>query len=257
MAEHSERAQSFGAIAEDYDRLRPTAPDAALDWLLPAGCRTVVDLAAGTGLFTRALAGRVPEVIAVEPDARMREVLAARRPGVEVVDGRGEAMDLADASADALFVSSAWHWLDPDRALPEIARVLRDGGRLGVLWTSSDRDVEWVRDLDRAVAGDPAASRAESESGAGQRGSHRAVAPPDSPLFERVDQASFPFVRSTAVEDIIESLGTYSQVITLEPADRERALDRARESLVARFGGLAEIDVPMRSWCWRADRVPR
>ena len=47
---------SFGTIADDYDRLRPPPPEAAVDWLLPAGCRVAVDLAAGTGLLSRALA---------------------------------------------------------------------------------------------------------------------------------------------------------------------------------------------------------
>ena len=64
---------------------------------------------------------------------------------------------MPDASADGVFVSSAWHWLDPERAVPEIGRVLRDGGRLGVIWTSRDRDVDWVRDL--AAAAGPADGR--------------------------------------------------------------------------------------------------
>ena len=94
---------------------------------MPDGCAVAVDLAAGTGLFTRELLGRAARVVAVEPDARMREVLAARSPEVDVREGWGEAMPLPDASADAVFVSTAWHWLDPARAVPEIARVLAPG----------------------------------------------------------------------------------------------------------------------------------
>ena len=119
-----------------------------MDWLLPPRCEVAVDLAAGTGLLSRALARRVPEVIAVEPDGRMAAVLRARSPGVRVLRGTGEAIPVDDAQADGVFVSSAWHWLDPERAVPEIARVLRDGGRLGVLWTTRDREVPWVRGLD-------------------------------------------------------------------------------------------------------------
>lgn len=121
------RAISFGNIAESYDKVRPRPPDSALDWLVPAGCEVAVDLAAGTGLFTRALLGRSDQVIAVEPDERMREVLAHRSPSVRVLEGWGEAMPLPDACADAVFVSTAWPWLDPARAVPEIARVLRPG----------------------------------------------------------------------------------------------------------------------------------
>jgi SAM-dependent methyltransferase len=104
---------SFGGIADDYDRLRPGPAPAALDWLLPARPDVVVDLGAGTGLLSRALAGRADRVIAVEPDARMRAVLTGRSPGVEVLAGRGESIPLPDASADAVLVSSAWHWMAP------------------------------------------------------------------------------------------------------------------------------------------------
>ena len=174
-----EMAGSFGRVAESYDRVRPGPAPAAVDWLVPAGCRSAVDLAAGTGLFTRALLGRVPEITAVEPDGRMRAVLAERTEGVRVLDGRGEAIPLPDASADAVFVSTAWHWFDPALAVPEIARVLRDGGRLGVIWTSRDRAGDWVAELDLlrlstvpGEAGQPGGrGAAHRGSGAGEAGS--------------------------------------------------------------------------------------
>src|SRR6202044_1247557 len=114
----------------------------------PGGRAVAVGRAAGTGLFTRELLGRAARVVAVEPDPRMREVLARRAPERDAPPGRGEAMPLPDASADAVFVSTAWHWLDPARAVPEIARVLRPDGRLGVIWTTRDRDQDWVAELD-------------------------------------------------------------------------------------------------------------
>ena len=140
---------SFGAIATDYDRLRPSPAQEAVRWLLPASCEIAVDLAAGTGLFTRAVASEARNVVAVEPDARMASVLKARSPGVHVVSGRGEALPLRSSAADAVLISSAWHWMDPQLAVPEIARVLRHGGRFGVIWTSRDRSVDWVAELDR------------------------------------------------------------------------------------------------------------
>jgi SAM-dependent methyltransferase len=143
-----ERATSFGSVAESYDRVRPGPAAEALDWLVPRDCGLAVDVAAGTGLFTRALTGRATQVVAIEPDERMRAVLAQRSPGVRVLAGWGEQMPLPDGCADAVFVSTAWHWLDPGRAVPEIARVLRPGGRLGVVWTSRDRREDWVAELD-------------------------------------------------------------------------------------------------------------
>ena len=113
MTSAESRALSFGEVAADYDRLRPAPAPDALTWLVPEGCELAVDVAAGTGLFTRALATRVPKVIAVEPDARMREVFALRSPGIELREGSGEAIPLPDAGADLVTVSSAWHWFDP------------------------------------------------------------------------------------------------------------------------------------------------
>ena len=135
---------SFGAVADDYDRVRPGPPAEAIDWLLPDRCDVVVDLAAGTGLLTRALAGKARRVIAVEPDGRMRAVLQSRSGEVEALAGRGEAIPLPADSADAVLVSSAWHWMNPDLAVPEIARVLRPGGRLGMLWTGRAADIGWL-----------------------------------------------------------------------------------------------------------------
>lgn len=80
-------ASLFGAVAEDYDRYRPELPEAVLDWLLPSGCRVALDLGAGTGSATRVLARRAPQVIAVEPDPRMRALIAGRAPEAEVLEG--------------------------------------------------------------------------------------------------------------------------------------------------------------------------
>jgi len=136
-------------VATDYDRYRPSPPPQALDWLIPPGARAVLDLAAGTGAVTRELIGRAPRVIAVEPDERMRAVLTARCPEAEVLAGRGEDIPLPDASVDAVVVSSAWHWLDPEVAVPEITRVLRVDGILGVMWISRDMRVPWVTEFNQ------------------------------------------------------------------------------------------------------------
>jgi SAM-dependent methyltransferase len=274
---------SFGEIADDYDRLRPGPPDEAVDWLVPERCRVAVDLAAGTGLLTRALARKVGRVVAVEPDERMAAVLAARSPrerfpGVRVVRGTGEAIPLSDASADGVFISSAWHWLDPERAIPEIARVLRDGGRFGVIWTSRDREAGWFSEAGwfrrddwfrgSGSSGEPGHRDTEAQDdtegqcdpvsyGDGRpRSRRREIALPDG-LFGPAEGASFAFARAMTLGDILGMLTTYSGVITAPPKDREAGLARARAALEQRFPGAAEIDVPMRSWCFRAHRIPR
>ena len=95
----------------------------------PAGAGgAAVDLGAGTGALTRLLVGRADEVVAVEPDDRMRAVLAEAVPGARAVAGRGEAIPLPDDSADAVLASSSWHWMETVPTLREIARVLVPGG---------------------------------------------------------------------------------------------------------------------------------
>jgi ubiquinone/menaquinone biosynthesis C-methylase UbiE len=249
-----QRATSFGKVAGSYDKVRPGPAPAAVDWLLPPDCQVAVDLAAGTGLFTRALAGRVPQVIAVEPDDRMRGVLAARSPGATVLAGRAEQIPLPDATADAIFVSTAWHWFDPALAAREIARVLKDGGRLGILWTSRDREEDWVAELDvlRAHAG----PRTITEVREKLRRNHTVTLPADAE-FGPPRAESFSFTRTLTVDDTLDWLATSSGVITAEPAAREAGRARARTALLARSAGAGHVEMPLRSWCWQAGRLPR
>jgi SAM-dependent methyltransferase len=256
---------SFGAIADEYNRLRPSPPRSAIDWLVPDGCRVAIDLAAGTGLLTRALLAKVPEVIAVEPDDRMASVLREHTPGVRVVAGKGESIPLETASADGLFISSAWHWLDPELAIPEIARVLRDGGRFGAIWTSRDRHVDWVGEMDQLREPGPFRARMELARQAGDdagvlpggRPSRREVRLPEGSPFGDVQTESFAFTRVMMTDDFVEMLGTYSGIITANPEERAAAMAQVRGAVDERFPGAGQIEVPMRSLCWRADRVSR
>jgi SAM-dependent methyltransferase len=253
----AELSRSFGSIAADYDRLRSQPADAAVDWLLPDNRDLLVDLGAGTGLFTRALASRAARVVAVEPDERMRAVLRARSPGVQVLAGSGEAIPMPDASADGVFASSAWHWMDPARTIPEVTRVLRDGGRLGVIWTGRDRESEWLRAdewfREASRRGDPFnADRARRE-----RPGLRNLTLPDESLITNIETRTFQFTRAMAPADLVEMLATYSRIITASPAVRERGRARATAALAELFPGASQIDVPMRSRCWRGDRVAR
>jgi SAM-dependent methyltransferase len=243
---------SFGSIAEDYDGLRPQAPQEAVAWLVPPDCEVAVDVGAGTGLFSRTLVDRAAQVIAVEPDARMRKVLAERSPGVRALEGRGESIPLPDAAASAVFVSSAWHWMDHERAIPEIGRVLRDGGRLGLIWTSRDREVDWVRDLGRLPSQDLEEVQSADRF---QKRLHFDL--PEPQIFHNISREVFRFVRTMTVEDAVAMLGTYSRAIIASPDERAQTFADARAALEARFPGTDTVDIPMRAWCWRADRVAR
>jgi SAM-dependent methyltransferase len=238
-------------VAEDYDRLRPRPSSDAIAWLLPSGCAVAVDLAAGTGLLSRVLARSVKRVLAVEPDERMAAVMAARSPGVTVVRGIGEALPLADASVDAVLVSSAWHWLDQERAVPELGRVLRDGGRLGVLRTSVDQEIGWLRELRARNIAD----RERSERLRVMSERYRTV--PETGMFGNAARESFGFDRLMDADDFVAMFATYSGMIMASEADRAARLSRVRVELDLRFPGATGIEIPMRTECWRADRVAR
>ena len=223
MSDRETRRLSFGSVATDYDRYRPSPPPQMLDWLIPPGTRAVLDLAAGTGAVTRELVGRAPRIIAVEPDERMRAVLTARCAEAEVLAGRGEDIPLPDASVDAVVISSAWHWLNPEQAVPEITRVLRVGGVLGVLGISRDVGVPWVTEFNRLARDSREADRSPEGAPVGRR-RREVTFPPGTPLSapeEHTVEFSLPMTK----DELAGLLGTYSGVITL---DAERRADFSR-----------------------------
>ena len=247
----TERALSFGTVSEDYDRFRPGPIAAALDWLLPPGAAAAVDVGAGTGALTRLLTARVTAVTAVEPDARMRAVLTRRVPDADVREGTGEALPIADAGQDAVLSSSAWHWVDPARAVPEAARVLRPGGALGVLWTGMDREIGWIDDLQRMIRAHLAPPAVPT--GRGPRrleipaASAAAFVPVEGPHLVR-------FTHRFTRDALVGLAGTYSAMI-LHP-DRDALLDGVRATLAGdpRFDDPAGAEIPMVSRCFRAAR---
>ena len=137
--------------ARHYAAARPGYPSELFDTLDDllghrlAGA-DAVDVAAGTGISSRQLAERGARVTAVELSGAMISELAAASPGVRAVQGSGHALPLADDSADLITYAQAWHWMDPEQALPEIRRVLRQGGVLALWWNQTDRTSGWAKD---------------------------------------------------------------------------------------------------------------
>jgi SAM-dependent methyltransferase len=149
-------ADAFGRAARDYELGRPGWPEPLLDEVAgEAGLGAespVLDLAAGTGKLTRLLVPRFGRVVAVEPDEAMLAVLAEAVPGAEALGGAADAIPLPDGAVEAVFVAEAFHWFASDAVVAEIARVLRPGGSLVMLWnTRVDHDPRFPREARRLV----------------------------------------------------------------------------------------------------------
>ncbi|WP_420450657.1 class I SAM-dependent methyltransferase [Ilumatobacter sp.] len=155
MSDTDPAATSFGAEASAYERGRPSYPADAVTWLLADAPRRVVDVGAGTGKLTRALLGDGREVVAVDPDAEMLAALSSSSPEVVALVGTAESIPLEDASADLVVLGQAWHWVDPDAAAGEIARVLAPAGSLALIWNVRDESSPWVARLTEGRASTP------------------------------------------------------------------------------------------------------
>jgi SAM-dependent methyltransferase len=140
LYEERQRAESFGKVAELYDRARPSYPPALIDALLADEPRAVLDIACGTGIAGTLLAARGCEVLGVELDARMAALARARGLAVEVASF--EAWEPAGRSFELAICAQAWHWLQPRAALEKAASVLTGGAQLAVFWNFGDPPAE-------------------------------------------------------------------------------------------------------------------
>jgi SAM-dependent methyltransferase len=142
-----QHARSFGGVADAYDRGRPSYPREAAAWLVGDQPVTALELGAGTGKLTETLVELGHDVHATEPDEQMLALLEQRLPDVRTSQASAEEIPAPDASYDVVVSAQAFHWFDLDRALPEIARVLKPGGRLALVWNQRDERIPWVRKL--------------------------------------------------------------------------------------------------------------
>ncbi|UZN04590.1 class I SAM-dependent methyltransferase [Cellulomonas sp. S1-8] len=231
---HAAHAASFTQNADEYAAVRPGYPPAAVDLLVPAGATAVLDLAAGTGKLTESLVARGLSVVAVEPADGMRAQLVARLPQVEVHAGTAERIPLPDASVDAVTVAQAWHWFDEPAAAAEVARVLRPGGQVGVVWNDRDEDVPWVGAygaLLHEIAGPQLA---------------RGTRPTLGEAFGDVVRTDVRWDHVLTPDELVRLAGTRSYALVLPPAERAALLARVRDLVTTHpaIAGQAHIPVP-------------
>jgi len=244
------RRLTFGAHADAYERARPEWPEQAARWLVPEGAELVVELGAGTGKLTRAVAGLGVRVVAVEPDPRMLAVLRSR--GLEGVEGSAEAIPLRDGVADAVVAGSSLHWFELELALPEIHRVLRPGGRFAFGWNHRD-------DRHPAIARMGAAVYEAQSRTRGPRWRSR-----DWPaeltaggLFRDVEQELFEHVHELPREALRDHLLSYSGVAALPEDERRRVLSGVAAALDSdeSVSGEGVLRLPFVVTAYRATRA--
>lgn len=202
-----------------YDAARPDYPAEALDWIVDglglSESSRVLDLAAGTGIMTRQLRGRVASVVAVEPSTGMREVLRSALPDVQVLVGTAEAIPLDDASVDAVVVAQAFHWFEPAAALAEIHRVLVPAGGLALIWNERDESVAWVDALSRAMRWD-----VERPYSAADFAPVIAAGP-----FRDVEHARFAHHQTLTCEGLYRRVETTSYLATMSDEERRPVME--------------------------------
>ncbi|WP_018178614.1 class I SAM-dependent methyltransferase [Jongsikchunia kroppenstedtii] len=130
--ENRQRAESFGSVAANYDRYRPTYPPALIDDLAGTGAQTAFDIGCGTGLLAQSIAARGIDVTGIDPDPEMAAV-AARR-GLTVEGGRFEDWDPRGRAVDLITFGQSWHWVNPALAAPKVFGLLNPGGNLVLAW---------------------------------------------------------------------------------------------------------------------------
>jgi len=221
--------QGFDRTADLYERGRPDYPAAAVRWLggvlaLHRGT-TVVELGSGTGKFTRALRPLGAARVAVEPTAGMRTVFDRTVPEVPVLDGTAEAIPLPDGFADAVVAAQAFHWFRPRPTVREIARVLRPGGGLGLVWNRRDESIPWVRRLSELY--DPYVHRVPRTRGQRWRPVLAGPGSPFGPLKER----TFRHVHAAPPALVVERVLSVSAVAVLPARERRRIASAVRELL--------------------------
>lgn len=239
-----DRARSFGSVADAYDRGRPGYPADAVAWLAGGEAKVVLELAAGTGKLTRELVDQGHAVFATEPDEAMLEMLRERVPEVSAKVATAEEIPANDRSVDVVVVGQAFHWFDHERALPEIARVLKPGGHVALVWNSRDERIPWVRRMG-AILG-----RQDLDTSSAAQLVH-------SDLFGFMEEATFKHWQEVNRESILDLARSRSHIATMGHEERERHLAEVLAFYDDYGRGMDGMQIPYVTRCYRAAVVDR
>jgi SAM-dependent methyltransferase len=245
VPEHRDRErlrQTFGTVAELYDRARPTYPAAVFDDIaelasLEPGSR-VLEIGPGTGKATAELARRGYAVTGIELSPELAEFARRSAPSAEVEVGDFESWEPREAGFDAIVAFAAFHWIAPELRFAKPARLLRPGGVLAVVHgphvMPEDGDpffAEVQEDYDAVVPHPDNGPPPPPEEAAGWTEDFR-----DSGVFGRVEERRHLHPLTYTADDYVAMLGTFSDNLSLPAEQREELFRRIRARIEARPG---------------------
>lgn len=226
-------------MADAYDRARPSYPADAVSWMTGTGRSVVLELGAGTGKLTEVLHENGHDVVATDPLPEMLGLLANRVPVKHVV-ATAEHIPLRSRSVDLVVCAQSFHWFDHELALAEIARVLRPGGVLALVWNAYDVSIPWVRRLERLI----------SPGGGDQDEAVRPLM--ETPYFGFVDKKQFRFWQVHTSRSLADLARSVSHVATMSDHARTDVLAKV-DALYAEYGrGHDGMQLPYVTRCYRA-----
>jgi SAM-dependent methyltransferase len=233
-------ALSFGGVADAYDRARPSYPAEAAAWLAGLDHAHVLELGAGTGKLTEQLVAQGHKVVATDPIDAMLRKLVARLPGTPAAIAAAERIPLRARSVDTVIGAQTFHWWDLERALPEIARVLRPGGHLALVWNLRDERIPWVRRLGELIG---------NQEQKNNDPTHALLA---SNLFGFVETATFRFWQPLHRPRLRDLVLSRSNIAVLGDVERERVLRKVDELYDAYGRGADGMLLPYVTRCYKA-----
>lgn len=229
------RAESFGAVAEQYDLARPSYPTALIDDLVADAPSDALDVGCGTGKVARLLAARGLSVVGVELDEHMAGV--ARRHGLTVEVAPFERWDPKGRRFDLVVSGQAWHWIDPSAGVPKAAGVLRPGGTVALFWNVSRLEGAAQRALDDAYR------RCAPQLLRHVRAEERNPRPPyeddlhAEPSLHRAEHREYRWTHTYTRDEWLGLVATQSDHLLL-PDDDRRRLFEALGAAVDSVGGV-------------------
>jgi len=238
MIDDPTRALSFGAAAELYDRARPTYPAELVEDLLALRPQAVLEVGCGTGKASELFLGRVPSLLAVEPDARMAAV--ARRKGVDVEVGPFERWEPSGRTFDLVIAAQSWHWVPEPEGAALARAVLRPGGHLGAFWNIGSHEDATTAALD-PIYQQVAPAIAEHTTALRQPGEerHAHVQALHDGGFTPIEVRSYTWTAEYSRSQWLDYISTHSDHLTLPDTQRNELLARVGDAIDALGGGLA------------------